>query len=271
VKAVLARGGKSKAAAAQPPSERGQVIGIIAARGGLGLSTLAVNLGISIHNRTDKEVIVAEFRPGEGSMALELGFMKPEGLNRLLDLKVTDINPTSVEKEILNHSSGVRLLPASYQPRDSRHLASGDSFEAIARRLAYMSEYLLLDLGPGISPISEKVLGICDNLIVVVEPVPYTILRTKALLEDLSAKGFGEGRIHVVLVNRIRTELQLSWSQVQEQIGHTLAVAFTPAPEIIYQAAKANIPVVIQQPDSLINQQFAKLTETITKMVRQKV
>ena len=86
VKAVLARGNKPAPAAAptQPPRERGHVIGIMAVKGGLGVSTLAINLGICLQNRTHQQTIVAEFRPGEGSLALDLGYLNPEGLNRLL-------------------------------------------------------------------------------------------------------------------------------------------------------------------------------------------
>jgi len=121
-----------------------------------------------------------------------------------------------------------------------------------------------------LTPTNDRLLNMSDDLIVIVEPVPYTILRTKALMEDLTEKGFGEGRVNLVLVNRIRSELQLSWTQVQDQLGHVLAVAFTPAPELVYQSSRNNTPVVIQQPDSLTTQQFTKLSEIISKHVRQK-
>jgi Flp pilus assembly CpaE family ATPase len=44
----------------------------MAVKGGLGVSTLALNVGICLQDRSKKEVIIAEFRPGEGTMALDL-------------------------------------------------------------------------------------------------------------------------------------------------------------------------------------------------------
>jgi CheY-like chemotaxis protein len=269
VKAVLARGSKTRPAEPAPEGDKGHVVGIVSAKGGLGSTTLAMNLGIMLHLRTKKEVIVAEFRPGEGSMALDLGFTKPEGLNRLLLSNPTDISVPDVEKELLVHTSGVRFLMSSYSPHDARFIVSSDTFEAIAHKLSHMANYIVLDLGPGLPPTTEKIISLCDDMIVVVDPSPYTVLRTKVMIEELTQRGIGEGRMLITLINRIRTEMQISWTQVRDQLGHDLAVAFTPAPELIYQAAKNNQPAVTLQPDSLTTQQFTKLADTIIKHVHQ--
>ena len=80
VKAVLARASKpaSMPTPTPPAKEKGHVIGVMAAKGGLGVSTLTINLGVSLRNRTRQQVIVAEFRPGQGSLALDLGYPNPE-------------------------------------------------------------------------------------------------------------------------------------------------------------------------------------------------
>ena len=84
-------------------------------KGGLGISTLAMNLGISLQDRSKKNVIIAEFRPGFGSMGLDLGFLNPEGLTRLLAASPEDINQTSIDSELYHHKSGVRLLAVLVQ------------------------------------------------------------------------------------------------------------------------------------------------------------
>ena len=270
VKAVLARGSKARAPAAAIAGEKGHMIGVIAAKGGLGASTLVINLGILLRLRTRKEVIIAELRPGLGSICLDLGLSKPEGLNRLLQKKSNEISVSDIEKELLTHTSGTQMLLASHIPLDARFSLATEGMQSIAHFLSYMANYVILDLGPGLPTSSEKILGICDDIILVVEPNPSTVLRTKALLENLVELGFGEGRVNIVLINRVRTDMQISWTQVRDQLGHDLAVAFTPAPELAYQSARGNIPIVVNQPDSLTTQQFTKLVELIVKRVPQK-
>ena len=126
MKAVLARSPKKAAPFAQA-GERGYVMAVTAARGGLGATSLALNLGILLRQTDEKEVIVAEFRPGQGTIGLELGYTKPEGLSHLLQLKPNEIGVHEIENELTTHPSGIRLLLASHQPHSThcRRAASG--------------------------------------------------------------------------------------------------------------------------------------------------
>jgi CheY-like chemotaxis protein len=272
VKAVLARGKKpSGITPPQPTSKsRGYITGVMAVKGGLGVSTLTVNLGISLQARSKKDVIIAEYRPGLGTFGLDLGFLNPEGLNRLLESPPDEITQSSIENELFQHKSGVRLLLSSYDPVNAKYLTSVDQFEAITRYLAYMASHIVIDLGPGITPITDRILTHCDEIIVVLEPIQHTIVRTLSLVDELTKRGFGEGRINTVLYNRQRTEMQYSLAQVQMEYQHPISIVFTAAPELTYQCSKANVPLVMQHPDNLTSQQFAKLADNIAKRVRAK-
>jgi len=272
VKAVLARGKKPSIPILPQPTTRtrGYVTGVMSVKGGLGVSTLATNLGISLRARSKKNVIIAEFRPGFGTIGLDLGFLNPEGLSRVLEAPPEDITQMSIENELFQHKSGVRLLLSSYHPADAKYITYVDHFDAIARYLAYMASHIVIDLGPGITPITDRILTHCDEIVVVLEPIPNTIVRTLSLVEELTKKGFGEGRINTILYNRQRTEMQYSLAQVQMEYRHPISIVFTAAPELTYQCSKANVPLVMQHPDNLTSQQFAKLADNITKRVRTK-
>jgi CheY-like chemotaxis protein len=269
VKAVLARTTRTKPPVVEEKQlERGHVIGVIAAKGGLGVSTLALNLGISLQAKTSRPVVVAELRPGEGSIALDLGFTHPEGMERLLQKKASEITLNNVETEIFQHKSEVRLLLASYNPADAIKVVFADQFKAIVQHLVYFGDYIILDLGAGINPIADAVLELCNELIVPMEPTPYILQRTQLLVDELIERGFGEGKITTVIYNRIRTELTIPLNIVQQQYRHSISVVFTPAPELVYQAARSNVPLVLQYPDNLTAQQFMKLAENISKRMR---
>ncbi len=269
IKAVLARTAKSRMAAAlEPPptsavQEKAQVVGVIAPKGGLGVTTLALNLGVALRTQAKQSTIVAEYRPGQGTMGLLLGYLNPQGLNQLLQRQVTELSTRSIEPQLVVHTSGVRFLLSSYRPTDAQRAAQGEPFESLTRTLSYMSKYLLLDLGTAINPIAANALPMCDRIIVVVEPIPATLEQAKAMFQDLQEMGIGRGRRQVVLVNRVRSDIHLSWSQVQEELQERVAVSFTPAPELLYQAAIRNMPAVLYQSESLTAQQFGKLSKLV--------
>lgn len=266
IKAVLARVSKSRLPVTPSQSlaaERGYMVGILGVKGGLGVSTVAINLGIAIRENNKKEVIVADFRPGMGTIGLELGYQKAGGINYLLEKKTNEITIKEIENQLVLHSSGVRLLLSSHRPSDARYAGSLTHFEAISRNLPFLAKHIILDLGASLTPLAEKVVPNCNELIIIVEPVPHTVLQSRMLIDELTGKGVGEGNITVVLVNRFRSGVQMTWSQVQEQLKHNITVIFTPAPELTYQAAINGVPVILQQPDSLSAQQFQKLAEKV--------
>lgn len=262
VKAVLARSKKERDEV--PPSiEPGKTIGVIAAKGGLGVTTVALNLGIAINKELNKEVIISDFRPGQGTITLDLGYPSSEGLTRLIQQKPKAITISELEKELVTYEKGLRLLLSSHQPHDARYLNSEAQFDKIARHLPYLTQYAILDLGPSLPPVSETVLQSCDEVIIILEPIAQTITQSKALISDCVSIGIPEHRISPVLVNRVRIGTSLSWSQVQDQLERNLTAIFTPIPELTYLAKVHNKPIILQQPESLTKQQFVKLAKAI--------
>ncbi len=261
VKAILARSGKAVATQPEEESPSGKVIGVIAARGGLGVTTIALNLGIVLHKESQEPVVVAELRPGQGTIGMDLGVTRSSGIVNLLQRAVEDINQRDVEMELLEHSSGIQMLLASHQPSEAQYMTAVAQADRIVKHLANLSRYTILDLGPSLPPISEQLLDRCAQIIVVVEPIQNAVTQTKALLEDIALRVLGLDRISVAMVSRVRSELKLSRTQIQEQLGHAVPYVITPVPELAVQAARAKVPMVMANSGNSDAQQHGNLQQ----------
>src|SRR5688572_14642682 len=94
--------------------KHGYVIAVLGARGGLGTTTMAINLGAGLQSRTKSEVIVAEMLPGQGTLALDVGTTSTKGLVDLLSInRLSEITRDRVREAVVQHGSGVKLLLAS--------------------------------------------------------------------------------------------------------------------------------------------------------------
>jgi len=262
VKAVIARASKVR-----PPEpvqgEQGELIGIVAPRGGMGVTTTALNLGVNLARKSKQVILVSDFRPGQGTLGLELGHKKAEGLKRLLELQPGEISKKAVAQELIQHTSGIRLLLSSPRPADGRYAEKVQNFAVIAQHLPKLARYSILDLGPGLTALNSTILPMCSQVLVVVEPIPLSVAQAVDLIEDLRAIGIGESQIDVIMVNRFRSSIQLTISEVESQMGRSLAVAFSPNPELAYQASLQGAPMISLQPESLIAQQFDQLAVKI--------
>jgi pilus assembly protein CpaE len=250
------------------PVERGYTIGVMAAKGGLGVSSLVLNLAINYFQNTKQDVIAAELRPGQGSWSSELGLGIQEGLNNLLRLSATDINTATIENELVRVPYGIRLLMASPYARDVPLMKNGKNIEAIVDHLSLMSRLVLLDIGLNTHLVYDEILNLCKEIIVVVEPFPGTVNRTRILLEDLKQRGFGKDKpINLVVVNRIRADVQLSVTQVQEALGIPVSQVIPPAPEVSFQAATRNLPMIQVQIGGMLSLQYSRLAEAIAERI----
>jgi pilus assembly protein CpaE len=265
VRTILARsaGKKSADKAAAPKKDKGRVIGVLAAKGGVGVTTVALNMGVMLRKTSGKSVTVAEFRPGLGTMGLLLGEKEPDGVSALLRKDASAISDSDVSGALAEHDSGVKFLFSSFQPADARYLASGEQMAAIADRLGYLSAFTVIDLGTGLPPAVEKAVEKCDQIVVVIEPVGATIKQTKALLDELSMKVLGLSSLQIVEVNRYTSSETLNMREIQNALGYNVGMTISPAADLTLQAARQGVPAATAQQDSLIAQQFKKLAELV--------
>ena len=267
VKTLLARVGRKRGGGSDDGGEnRGYVIGVLAARGGLGVTTLAVNLAAGLLNRTKSEVIVAELLPGQGALALDLGLTASKGLIDLLSLnKAADITRDKTREDLTHHGSGIKMLLSSDHPRDMQLINQTAHYEATLSTLASLGRFVVLDLGVGIQPFAHKILPYCNEVLIVLEGAPNIIAHTKALIDDIVSMNVNRRIINVVLNNRTRSDTQLPTTQVQSKLDFEIISTLSPAPELFTQATRLQAPAVLCQPESLTTRQVNKLVEFIAE------
>ena len=248
----------------------GRVIGVLAARGGLGVSILASNLAGAFYNRTHSDVILAEMTPGRGSLGFDLGTPNHNELNELLMGTPAEISRQKVDSMLVAHGSGLRLLLASENPHDIHLTDKINQYELIVLALATLGTYTVLDLGTGLPPFVEKILPHCTDPIIVTEGTPSSIVLTKLLIEEIAKLGIDPAIISVVLNNRIRSEVQMPWTEVQESLGHSITATITPAPEMFLAASRMHTPAVLSQATNLTSQQILKVADHILEREKAK-
>jgi MinD-like ATPase involved in chromosome partitioning or flagellar assembly len=152
---------------------------------------------------------------------------------------------------------------ASPQPRDGILVSNIQQFEVVLSRLSLMARFLIVDLGVGITPLTQKILPRMSEILVVTEPFENPLRHSRALLDDLVGLQIDKLRLRIAVNYRQRSEAQLSVPQVQERIKYAIEVTFTPAPELLLQAIRLQTAAVLVQMDSLTVQQYLTLASKV--------
>ncbi|MCB0100515.1 MAG: response regulator [Anaerolineales bacterium] len=243
--------------------KHGYVIGVSSARSGAGVSTFASNLAAALYARDKADVIVAELTPGQGTLALDLGLEENTKLSELLKSTPVEVTREKVLSSLVTHASGMRLLLASDNPLDMDLAARTENFNALVLRLATLARFVILDFGAGLPHSVQKMLPLCAERIVVLEGTVNSIHYTRQLLSAFEELKLEKKSVSVVVNNRIRSDMQIPWVQVQEKLGHSILSTIIPSPELFMQALRLQTPAILAQPENMISQQFLKIADAI--------
>lgn len=269
VKAVLERVQLQPTSPSSAPAARssGLSMGFLGVKGGVGTSTLAANVGALLAK--EAETVLADLRPGQGTLALAMGFPRAQGLAQIMSRPAEEITPHLVEENSVVHNTGLRLILSSIRPPEAQLKITPEAVFALLNAMKTMATYRLLDLGCGLNRLTVKLLRELDHLTLLVEPNPVTLDLARELMRELSTLQIASRRISLVVYNRSSSNLQVPWQDIEQLLDHEVTAIISPAPELAFQAGESGIPMVHYQPNAVVTGQFTKLAEEYVKLGQQ--
>ncbi|RME74662.1 MAG: response regulator, partial [Chloroflexi bacterium] len=157
INALLSR---VKAAPSAPqPARQATVISVFSLRGGVGTSSLAVNLAITLATLWETKVGLMDMALKNGHCALMLNLRPKNTLAALTDWDSDTVDPDTMNNLMLKHESGIELLPAPLSPVEAELVTSG-VIDLVWPRLLERYSYLVVDAG---SQLVDPVLHVLDR------------------------------------------------------------------------------------------------------------
>lgn len=226
----------------------GQVLGFMGVKGGVGTTTLALNVGATLARR-GKKVIAVELRPNYGTFDIHLGYKPQERLHRLWQRANGRFSSQVVRASLLTDESGMEVLYGPEMPDQWLEITAEEAVSLVTT-LAQMAEFVLLDLpAPGLG-FTQAVLAHCDRLMMVLRPELDSLASASISLEQLKREGIELGRVEAIVVNQAPLAMGLSVSKVTEQLACKVRSVIPPAADVCANAMKKGRPLVITHPDT---------------------
>lgn len=234
------------------PLKQGKAIGVLGVKGGVGTTTLVVNLGVSLLQNNHKP-LVTDIRPGQGTLGLMLGH-NHKGVARILSQM--EINTSTIEPEIVTHQSGLRAVVSSIDPRETRLEYTPEKLSAYVKAVRGLGDPVVFDLGHSLTKPTRHLISLMDQLLFVVEGNRLVLELASYQLDDI-AQILDPSKVRVVIVSR--TASSLPWHQVETILSREVKANISPAPELAHQALESRTPMVLLQPHAVVSSQYSKL------------
>ena len=236
-----------------------QMIGFTGAKGGVGTTTLALNVAMALV-QADKKVIYVELSPHAGTAA---GLLKMPQTLALGDSSahLDDINKDFVTQLLMQHSTGLKVLCLSPWAQKVGYQISTEFLTVLFGELKKLSDYLVLDFPLEPSLPSMFFLAQCHILDLVMETDPNCISLAKSRLAFIQSHSTTP--IFLTPVNRSGLPHADGLNGIQEQLGYEVPVLIPPAPELCHTASVKGLPIVCIKPNSVPALHFTQLSDRI--------
>ena len=162
-------------------SAAGEVITVCGARGGLGVTTLAVNLACRIAATTGAGVALADFDLQRGDVS---AFLNVTSLNSLATI-ATAVGPVDeifLAGTLTRHGSGLFVLPAPPQIEEADVIGHADA-ELALRLLRAQFRYAVVDTPRTIGPTTLAAFEQADRLLLVTDLSVPSVRAARRLIE----------------------------------------------------------------------------------------
>ena len=182
------------------PAVEGRVVAVFTTKGGLGSTTLAINLAHAlVQHEPSGRVALVDLVMGGGDVSVFLD-MKPAYDLGDLAAKVDRIDADLLYSLLTAREGGVWVLPATEKP-EMADAVGGTAVSSIVAQLRTHFAFTILDCEHSLTERTIAALDAADVILLVTQLNIAALRGTQRTLELCQRLGYGEGKVRVV-VNR---------------------------------------------------------------------
>ena len=237
------------------------VIAIAGSTGGVGSTSLAVNLGCVLAKDTQNSVALVDLDLSLGDADVFLDTIPDYTLVDVAQ-NVTRLDFALLKRSLTKHSSGLFLLPRPLQLEDAK-LVTPDDLQRVIGLLKATFTHLILDLSKSYSPLDMVALQMADHVLLVTQldlPCLRNVVRLMMSLGEI--EGMKE-KIKIV-VNRAGLETgDISLKKAQETIGREIFWYWPNDYRTMVETRNNGVPLIEHAPKAAITQSILQLADVL--------
>jgi len=169
-----------------------KVIALTNQKGGVGKTTTAVNLGVSLAQQGEKVLLIDA--DAQANLTMSLGYSRPDDLPDTLSTIMQDIiddKPVDVSQSILHHDEGVDLLPSNIELSGLEvRLINAISRESVLKTCIHEVkknyDTVLIDCMPSLGMLTINALAAADSVVIPTQPHYLSAKGLELLLRSVS-------------------------------------------------------------------------------------
>jgi len=220
---------------------RGKIITLLGAKGGTGVTSLALHLALELAADRQRKCILVDQHPALGDVSLYLGTGRHQYSFYELASNTDRLDQELLEGFLLHHDSGLHILD-SPEAVDAMHGAPPSAVEYTLAFLAEAYQFVIVDCPPGLTDGTLASIAQSDKVAIIMTAELPSVRNAVRYMEHLSKLGYSSSTIQLVL-NRHSKKGPLSDERVEKALGRGILFRIPNSYNEVIRAINAGAPI----------------------------
>jgi len=238
------------------------VIAVAGATGGVGSTSLAVNLGCSLAANSSNSVVLVDLDLSLGDADVFLDTIPDYTLVDVAQ-NITRLDFQLLKRSLTKHSSGLYLLPRPVQLQDVP-LIKPDDLQRVIGLLKASFTHVIFDLSKSFSPVDQMALKLANHVLLVMQldlPCLRNVVRLMMSFEEVEGL---KDKMRII-VNRVGLDAgAISMKKAQETMGREIFWQIPNDYKVMAEVRNNGVPLIEQAPTAKVTQSIISLADALS-------
>jgi pilus assembly protein CpaE len=258
---VISSGGTPTGGNGDGDDHDGQIVAIYSPKGGVGRTTIAVNMAVAAATELGKSVVLVDgsFQFGDVGVLLNLNPKNKSMADLVPELEVGE--PESLDTFIINHSTGVRVLLAPPSP-EMAELITPMAVKKVLEALRRQHDLVIVDCTSWFNETTLSILDAADAVLTVLSLEITSIKNMRLFLEVADQLGYEHSKVKLVL-NRADSSLGIRVADVENSIGRKVDHTIVSDGRSVVYALNRGVPFFLSNREAQVSQDILRLATAV--------
>ena len=246
--------------------EPGMIVAFFSPKGGVGRTTIAVNMAVAAATDLGKKVVLvdASFQFGDVGVLLNLNPRNKSIADLAPELEIGE--PESLDTFVINHSSGIRVLLAPPSP-EMAELVTTSGVKRVLEALRAEHDLVIVDCTSWFNDTTLAILDMADVILTMLSLEITSIKNMRMFLEVADQLGYEPNKVRLVL-NRADSTLGIRVSDVEHSIGRKVDHTIVSDGRSVVYALNRGVPFFLSNREAQVSQDVLRLATAIVGETR---
>lgn len=237
----------------------GRVITVFSPKGGVGKTTMAVNLALALTERGARRVCLVDLDLAFGDVAITMQLFPTHSIEHAIGSEET-LDAAQLDTLLTRHADSMMVLAAPAHP-DVRERVSPALVGKVLRTLRESFDFVVVDTAPSFDEQVLTALDETDECVIVATLDVPTLKNVKVALETLDMLDIARGHRHLLL-NRADDAVGITPDKVEGILGMPVAASVSSSVDVAAATNSGN-PIVVATPGHQTSQAVRALASEI--------